>query len=116
MGVRHPFYLLADSEDGLRKQAEVTGEAYVDRPTYGNIRQGFVYERVPHVTLKSIANNVEIDVIWEEHQPKVEAALAALNQALREHTTPFEVTTGGRAWGYRAVRCFREGHVHDAER
>ena len=97
MGVRHPFYLLADSEDGLRKQAEVTGEAYVDRPTYGNVRQGFVYERVPHVTLKSIANNVEIDVIWEEHQPNVEAALAALNQALRGHKTPVEVTTGGRA-------------------
>ena len=97
MGVRHPFYLLADSEDGLRKQAEVTEEAYVDRPTYGNIRQGFVYERVPHVTLKSIANNVEIDVIWEEHQPKVETALAALNQALRGHKTPFDMTTGGRA-------------------
>ena len=96
MGGRHPLYLLADSEDGLRKQAEVTGEAYVDRPTYGNVRQGFVYERVPHVTLKSIANNVEVDVIWEEHQPKVEAALAALNRALRGHKTPFEVTTGGR--------------------
>ena len=97
MGARHPFYLLADSEDGLQKQAEVTGEAYVEKPTFGNVRQGFVYERVPHITLKSIANNVEIDVICEEHQPKVEAALAALNKVLRGHKTPFEVTTGGRA-------------------
>ena len=97
MGARFTYYLLADSEDGLQKQAEVTGEAYVQKPTYGNIRQGFVYERVPHITLKSIANNSEIDVIWEEHQPKVEAALAALNKALRGHKTPFEVTTGGRA-------------------
>ena len=96
MGARFPYYLLADSEDGLRKQAEVTGEAYVEKPTYGNIRQGFVYERVPHITHKSIANNSEIDVIWEEHQPKVEAAQAALNRALRGHKTPFEVTTGGR--------------------
>ena len=24
----------------------------------------FVYERIPHVTLKSIANNAEIDVLW----------------------------------------------------
>ena len=97
MGARFPYYLLADSEDGLRKQAEVTGEAYVQKPTYGNIRQGFVYERVPHITHKSIANNSEIDVIWEEHQPKVEAAQAALNKVLRGHKTPFEVTTGGRA-------------------
>ena len=28
-----------------------------------DIRQGFVYERAPHITLKSIANNAEIDVI-----------------------------------------------------
>ena len=34
-------------------------------PTFNNIRQGFVYERVPHITLKAIANNAEIDVIWE---------------------------------------------------
>ena len=34
------------------------------QPTHGNIRHGFVYERVPHITLKSIANNAEIDVLW----------------------------------------------------
>ena len=97
MGARHPYYLLADSESGLRKEAEVTGQAYIEKLTHGNVRQGFVYERVPHVTLKSIANNAELDVLWEEHQPKVEAGLTALNQALRGHKMPFEVTTGGRA-------------------
>ena len=97
MGARHPFYVLADTDDGMRKQAEATGQPYVQKPTHGNVRQGFVYKRVPHITLKSIANNSEIDVISEEHQPKVEAALAALNKALRGHKTPFEVTTGGRA-------------------
>ena len=39
-----------------------------DAPTYNDIRQGFVYERVPHITLKSIANNAEIDLIWENWQ------------------------------------------------
>ena len=97
MGGRHPFYVLADTDDGIRKQAEATGQPYVQKPTHGNVRQGFVCERVPHITLKSIANNAEIDVIWEEYQPKVEAALAALNRALRGHNTPFEVTGGGRA-------------------
>ena len=61
MGARHPYYLLADSESGLTKEAEVTGQAYIEKLTHGNVRQGFVYERVPHVTLKSIANNAELD-------------------------------------------------------
>jgi adenine-specific DNA-methyltransferase len=96
MGARYPYYLLADSPEGQRKEAELSGREYVEKPTYGDVRQGFVYERVPHITLKSIANNAEIDVIWEEWQPKVQAALDALNQALRGHKRPFKVTTGGR--------------------
>jgi len=97
MGARYPYYILADSKDGQLKEAEITRTAPSEAPTYGNIRQGFVYERVPHITLKSIANNTEIDVIWEKWQPQVQEALAALNQALRGHSTPFKVTTGGRA-------------------
>ena len=52
---------------------------------------------MPHVTLKSIANNTEIDVIWERMQPAVEAARDALNAALAGQTDPFPVETGGRA-------------------
>ena len=96
MGARYPCYLLADSEDGRRKEAEVSGQAYIEKSTYRNVRQGFVYERVPHITLRSIVNNTEIDVIWEEHQPAVETTLAALNKTLRGHKTSFTVTTGGR--------------------
>ena len=65
MGARYDYYLLADSPEGQTKEAEITRTVPSDAPTYGNIRQGFVYERVPHITLKSIANNAEIDVIWE---------------------------------------------------
>jgi adenine-specific DNA-methyltransferase len=96
MGARYPYYLLADSQEGLKKEAEATGRVPAEKPTYGNVRQGFVYERVPHITLKSIANNAEIDVIYDEHEPKVQAVLDALNAVLRGHTTPFKVMTGGR--------------------
>jgi len=96
MGARYPYYLLADSPEGQEKEAEITGKAPSLRPTYGKLRQGFVYERVPHVTLKAIANNAEIDILYEQHQPAVEAALADLNTALSGHTTPFPVATGGR--------------------
>jgi adenine-specific DNA-methyltransferase len=78
MGARYPFYLLADSKEGQVKEAEITRTAPSSKPTYGNIRHGFVYERVPHITLKSIANNSEIDVIWD----KFEEVLAPLREEL----------------------------------
>ena len=71
MGTRYPYFLLSDSRDGQIKQAEVSHKAPSEAPTYNDIRQGFVYERVPHITLKAIANNTEIDVIWEEHEEQL---------------------------------------------
>ena len=68
MGARYPFYLLADSPEGQLKEAEVTRSEASTRPTYGNITHGFVYQRVPHITLKAIANNTEIDVIWDRFE------------------------------------------------
>ena len=68
MGARYPYYLLADSRDGQMKEAEVTRTLPSSQPVHGNIRHGFVYERVPHIMLNSIANNAEIDVIWEKWQ------------------------------------------------
>ncbi len=96
MGARYPYYLLADSRAGQLKVAEVTRKAPSEAPTGGSIRQGFVYERVPHITLKGIADNAEIDVIYDNCQPAVESALWELNNALREHSTAFRVSAGGR--------------------
>ncbi len=96
MGVRYPYYLLADSREGQEKEAEITRTVPKQAETYGRLRQGFVYERVPHITLKAIANNAEIDVIWARLQPVVEEALCQLNEALAGHPRPFEVATGGR--------------------
>ncbi len=60
MSARYPYYLLADSPEGRRKEAELAGQPVLGGSTEGDIRQGFVYERVPHVTLKSIAQNPDI--------------------------------------------------------
>lgn len=84
MGARYPFYLLADSRDGQLKEAAITRAAPSAQPVYGNIRHGFVYERVPHITLKAIANNAEIDVIWDRWQATLEPLRESLNQALRQ--------------------------------
>ena len=82
MGARYPYYLLADSRAGQLKEAEIERKAPSESPRYGDIRQGFVYERVPHITLRAIANNAEIDVIWEDFQQTLEPLREGLNAGL----------------------------------
>ncbi|MER1941800.1 site-specific DNA-methyltransferase [Castellaniella sp. FW104-16D08] len=61
------------------------------------LKGGFIYKTVPHITLKSIANNPEIDTIYEQKHPAIESALEKLNQALQHAKAPaFTVTEGGR--------------------
>ncbi|MEZ0327920.1 MAG: hypothetical protein ACAH95_18650 [Fimbriimonas sp.] len=60
MSSRFPYYLLADSQEGLRKEEEITRVTPPTYATQNDIRKGFIYRRVPHVTLKSIANNPDI--------------------------------------------------------
>jgi adenine-specific DNA-methyltransferase len=91
MGARYPFYLLADSREGQRKEAEITHTAPSTQPVRGNIRQGFVYERVPHVTLKAIANNAEIDVIFDQWKIKLEPLRESLNATLKQSWAEWEV-------------------------
>ncbi len=91
MGARYPYYFLADSRDGQLKEAEITRTAPSTAPTRGNIRQGFVYERVPHITLKSIANNSEIDVIWEKFEQTLEPLRESLNEVLGKAWKEWEI-------------------------
>jgi len=91
MGARYPFYLLADSREGQLKEAEITRTVPSSHPVQGNIRHGFVYERVPHITLKSIANNAEIDVIWDKWQQKLEPLRERLNAALKQIWQEWEI-------------------------
>lgn len=60
MGTQFPYYLLADSAEGLAKEAELTASPTAADSPGGDVRRGFVYERIPHVMLKSIANNPDI--------------------------------------------------------
>jgi len=84
MGARYSYYLLADSREGQQKEAEVSRSVPNSSPTRGDISHGFVYDRVPHITLKSIANNAEIDVIWEKWQKRLEPLRESLNTALKK--------------------------------
>ena len=124
MGARYPYYLLADSPEGQRKEAEVTHTVPSEGATGGDVRQGFVYERVPHITLKSIANNAELDVIWERWQETLEPLREDLNARLdcdweewevpREASEawPAEVAETHRLWW--EARVARQQEIDDS--
>ncbi len=91
MGARYPYYLLSDSREGQLKEAEIERKAPSESLRFGDIRQGFVYERVPHITLRAIANNAEIDVIWEDFQQTLEPLREGLNVALGTNWEEWEI-------------------------
>ncbi len=91
MGAKYDYYHLADSETGAAEEAKLSGKPPSEGPWNGDIRQGFVYERAPHVKLSSIASNAEIDVIWDRYQPKFEHLLARLNSALKMQWDEWQV-------------------------
>jgi adenine-specific DNA-methyltransferase len=91
MGARYPFYLLADSREGQIKAGETTRTGPSSQPVHGNLRHGFVYERVPHIMLSLIANNAEIDVIWDKWQVALEPLRETLNGALKKHWQEWEI-------------------------
>ena len=109
MGARYPFYLLADSREGQQKEAEVIRSVPSSQPVYGNIAHGFVYERVPHITLKSIANNAEIDVIWDKFQTVLEPLRADLNKAVGKKWQEWEIPREAEAkWSESAKKLHAE--------
>ncbi len=108
MAARFPYYLLSDSAEGIRKEAELAGQMVPAQQlarTEGDIHKGFVYKRVPHVTLKSIANNEEIDVIHARFQEQLEPLRKKLNTSLKNNWEEWEVPreTDGK-WPAAAVK------------
>ena len=91
MGARFPWYMLADSTEGRAKEAEITQTEPSSQSVYSNIRHGFVYQRVPHITLKSIADNAEIDVIWDNFQALLEPLREQLNSMLGQQWEEWEI-------------------------
>ena len=92
MSAQYPYYLLADSTEGIKKETEITGKLpSINIKTEDDIRKGFVYKRVPHITLKAIANNPEIDTIHEKYQQKLESIRTKLNKLLKKKWEEWEI-------------------------
>ena len=88
MAARFPYYILADSPEGLKQEAEITGQAVPSYPTAGDIKKGFVYRRVPHITLKSIANNPDIKEGMTRQE--IDAAIARYAETETLYDQPYE--------------------------
>jgi adenine-specific DNA-methyltransferase len=107
MAARFPYYVLADSPEGAMKDWEVCPQiTRIDADRKSNnlrlsalsagkfsfdIRKGFVCKRVPHITLKAIANNEEIDEIHARYQPELNALRAKLNKTCKQKWEEWEV-------------------------
>ncbi|KWV49708.1 DNA methylase [Rhizobium altiplani] len=98
MSARYPYYLLADSKEGRAKEQDVSGKILADATVTDDIRQGFVYDRAPHVMLKDIAANSQIDDIWVKWQTVLEPLQRQLNEALSTKFEEWEIPRDLDAW------------------
>jgi adenine-specific DNA-methyltransferase len=109
MGARFPYYLLADSPEGRAKEAKLSGTPLPPAQTARDIRHGFVCERVQHLTLKSIANDVEVAIIWTAWHDKLEPLREALNKASGESLKEWEMPRQPRkGWSAEALAIHSE--------
>jgi adenine-specific DNA-methyltransferase len=93
MSARYAYYTLVDSPEGIVMEAEIAGHVPPTPlpPTQNDVKRGFVYKRVPHITLKSIANNEEIDDIHARWQEKTEPIRAQLDRLLKQSWMEWEI-------------------------
>ncbi len=109
MAAKYPYYYLADSSEGIKKEMEITGKVPPEYKTQNDIKKGFVYKRVPHITLKAIANNSEIDTIHAKWQEKLEPIREKLNSLLKKAWEEWEIPREtDKAWPKEAGKLHKE--------
>ncbi len=117
MGSKFPYYILADSREGILKKAELSGLPPSTQQYFNKVRHGFVYETVPHITLKSIANNAQIDVIYEKWESKLKPLEASLNSKLKAKFKDWEIPlTTDPSWSAEVKKIHAEWLKTRAER
>jgi adenine-specific DNA-methyltransferase len=97
MAAKYPYYLLADSPEGIKKETELTGKIPHEHKTECDVRKAFVYKRVPHVTLRSIANNPDIKKGMTREQ--IDAAISRHADTETLYDQPYEDSKRVRVCG-----------------
>jgi adenine-specific DNA-methyltransferase len=113
VAARFPYYLLTDSPEGREQEAEITGIQPVTSATNNDVKKGFVYKRVPHITLKSIAYNPDV----EEGMSRAEIDTAIARHAEQELLVdqPYEDNKRVRVTGRFTVESLSPHRVLDPE-
>ena len=97
MAGRFPYFTLADSPEGAKREAELTGAPSGTAAYSNDVRRGFVYKRVPHIMLNSIANNP--DIRDGMSRPEVDAAIRRHVDTELLYDQPYEDATRIRVTG-----------------
>ena len=113
MAAKYPYYLLADSPEGINKETELTGKIPPEHKTECDVRKGFVYKRVPHVRLKSIANNPDIKEGMSREQ--IDAAIAKHADTETLYDQPYEDNKRVRVCGPFSVESLSPHRTISAE-
>jgi adenine-specific DNA-methyltransferase len=114
MAAKFPSYLLVDSPEGARKESELTGQAVVDVRNEGNVRKGFAYRRMRHVTLKSIATNPDIHPGMSREE--IEATIGRHAETELLYDQPYEHPRRVRVSGRFTVESVAPHRVVDPDR
>ncbi len=113
MAAKYPFYLLADSRAGAAKQSELTGVPETRSEFAQDIRQGFVCRRLPHITLKSIANNDEI--VEGLPADRIRSVISRAADAQTMYDQPFEDASHVRVSGPFTVESLSPHRMLEAD-
>ncbi len=113
MGARFDAYLLQDSQAGHAKECELAKTPPIKTQFGNDIRAGFVYRRAPRIVLGQIANNTEIEQIWEHALTITEPLRAKLNASLGTDFEPWEIPATpekapGKEWPKQAINLHEQ--------
>jgi adenine-specific DNA-methyltransferase len=113
MAAKYAYYLLADSSDGAAREAELTGLPASGNGFADDVRKGFVYKRVPHTTLKSIAQNP--DITQGMTRAEIDAAIARHGETELLVDQPYEDRRRVRVSGPFTVESLSPHRVLDED-
>ena len=91
MGNQYDYYLMQDSEEGAKKESELSGKLPTKKQFANDVRYGFVYHRAPTLSPKIIAYNQEIDIIHEKWQKTLSPLQKEFNNAVNKKYQEWEI-------------------------